>query len=329
MIDKKIMWKIITATAVALAVAILITAVGGIVTLVGALIPEKDKDTKDTTPPVIEAATDEAVIIYTGETVSYRSFVKVTDEGDGECQLSVDSSKVNQDTPGEYEVRYVATDAAGNKSQVFTLKVLVKSGEYSRAKLMILIEQVAKRELGYTKSEAVASGKTRTRIAKDIYQFVNDPTAGKHQANIYFSDISNTPAQKAQGGQKSRIGWETDWVEEAYRTLSMTRMEGDCYSYYAVSKAFFEYFEIENLGIQRSVSATESGTHYWNIVKVEGGWYYFDATRLGGTFADGTRNACLITESKLLGYRTSKGGTEFYKIDKWEGFPAISTTPIN
>ena len=116
-------------------------------------------------------------------------------------------------------------------------------------------------------------------------------------------------------------------------------MKGDCYSFYAVSKAFFEYFEIENAGIQRSADSSESGTHYWNIVKVEEGWYYFDATRLGGTFSDGGRNACLVTEAKLLGYKTSKGGTEFYKLNKTNAdffeaddnggvFPKIETTKI-
>ena len=289
------------------------------------MFPTETVDEKDTKAPVIKAAKDN-IVIYTGETVSYRSFVTVTDNVEGECQLSVDASGVKQDIPGEYVVKYVATDAAGNKSETFSLKVTVKDGAYSEAKLMALVEQIAKTKLGYTKKEAQSQNKTKTQIVRDIYKFVNDPTAGKNDANIYFNDISNTPAQKLQGGQKSRTGWETDWIEEAYRTLSMSRMQGDCYSYYAVSKAFFEYFGIENLGIQRAVSSTESGTHYWNIVKVENGWYYFDATRLGGTFADGSRNACLITEAKLLGYKTSKGGTEFYKIDKWEGFPKISTT---
>ena len=101
------------------------------------------------------------------------------------------------------------------------------------------------------------------------------------------------------------------------RTLSMSDMEGDCYSYYAVSKAFFEYYGIENCGMQRNSTKKElSGTHYWNIVKVEGGWYYFDATRLAGTFQNGSRNACLVTEADLNGYKTSDGNPYFYKMNK-------------
>ena len=326
MINKKLMWTIITVTMVTLAVCILVTAVGGIFMLIGG--GSSKVEATDTEAPVIKAAKDN-VIIYTGQTVSYRSFVTVIDDSDEECSLSVDSTGVKQNVPGEYVVKYVATDAAGNKSKTFSLKITVKDGAYSEDKLMKLVEQMALTELGYTKEQAKSQGKTKTQIVKDIYNYINDPTAGKNDANIYFNDVSNTPAQSAQGGQKSRTGWETDWIEEAYRTLSMSRMQGDCYTYYAVSKAFFEYFDIENVGIQRAVSSTESGTHYWNVVKVEGGWYYYDATRLAGSFADGSRRACLITESKLLGYTTSSGGTEFYKIDKWEGFPKISTDPVN
>ena len=326
MISKNTMWKIITVTMALMAAVVLVTAVGGAVMLVGELLPaevEQD-DGADTKAPTLTADSN-TVLVYTGSTLSYRKFVKISDNSDGEIKLEATKSDVNQNVPGEYSVTLVAVDASGNKSKPLTLKVIVKDKMYSEESLMTLIAQKAKSELGYTREEAKTSGKSKTQIVRDIYAYVNDPTAGKNDANIFFNDVSNTPAQKAQGGQKTRNGWETDWIEEAYRTLSMNRMEGDCYSYYAVSKAFFEYFGIENMGIQRAVSSTESGTHYWNIVKVEGGWYYFDATRLGGSFADGTKNACLITEAKLLGYKTSSGGTEFYKIDKWSGFPTIST----
>ncbi len=367
MISKKTMWTVITVTMTTLAVAILITAVGVAFSLVGNFISSNGFDTwldtpagtesaegeeitpsffdrialtfknmfipdaepEDTKAPVITADKD-TVIIYTGENVSLRSFVKVKDDSGEDCELKIDSN-VDQDKPNDektpyYTVKFTATDPSGNKSKTFTLKVIVKDGTYSLSKLMTLVEQRAADKLGYTKSSV--GSRTKVQIVKDIYNYVNDPTKGKNDANIYFSDISNTPAQKAQGGQKTRTGWQDDWVEEAYRTLSMTSMQGDCYSYYAVSKAFFKYFGIENEGIERSQRSTESGTHYWNIVKVEGGWYYYDATRLGGTFADGTRNGCLRTDAELRDYRTSKGGTDFYTLDKWQGFPTISTTPI-
>ena len=57
-------------------------------------------------------------------------------------------------------------------------------------------------------------------------------------------------------------------------------------------------------------------------------WYYYDATRLAGTFDDGTNNGCLITLSKLQSYRTSKGGSEFYKFDHTD-YPTAETKKVN
>ena len=323
MINKNTMWKIITVTMVALATAILVTAIGGGAMLIKEFIPVGDiadnDGGADKKAPTLTSDSD-TIIIYTGSTLSYRKFVKITDNGDGECKLEATKSTVNQNVPGEYSVTLVATDAAGNKSKALTLKVVVKDKMYSEESLMTLIAQKAKAELGYTKEEAKSSGKSKTQIVRDIYKYVNSPDKSAVNANIFFNDISNAPYQKNQGGNESRDRWELDWIEEAYLTLTMDRMRGDCYTYYAVSKAFFEYFGIENQGIQRSLNDGMSGTHYWSIVKVENGWYYYDATRLKYTFADGTRNSCLITEEKLKGYEKP----EFYAIDKWDDFPAIS-----
>ena len=104
MIDTKIMWKIITVTAVTLAVAILITAVGGVVMLVGSF---GDKE-----PPVITPVNGKMVTIKRGDTFSYRNQVKVTDNSDKECELEWTS--FDQNTAGTYTVKYRATDPSGN-----------------------------------------------------------------------------------------------------------------------------------------------------------------------------------------------------------------------
>lgn len=256
-------------------------------------------------------------VAYIGETVTYKSLVTVNGK---QPTLTVDNSKVNLDVAGSYPVVYTATDSTG-KSVQYTLTLLVKSKEYTKEALMTLIEAKAT-ALGMSKSMS------KTELVQKIYEFVNDPSASGSNANIYFSDVSNTPTQKTL-----RTTWQADWIEEAIRTLSMNRMSGDCYTYYSVSKAFFEYFGIENYGIQRSASSTEAGTHFWSIVNVgtvsSPRWYYYDATRLAGNFSDGTNNGCLMTEAKLNSYKTSKGGTEFYKFDKWENFPTVSTQTLS
>ena len=306
-------------TVIVLAVAILTAGVAiGITLSQGGFTQEEEPAAQDKKAPVITGPKDGKALAYLGEAIAYRSFVSVTDNSEN-YTLTVDDSGVNKTKEGTYQVRYTATDAAGNKAQ-YTLTLIIKRGEYSMNQLMKLVEQKAA-TLGITKSMP------KTEQVKQIYRFVNDPTSGKNDANIFFSDESNTPSQ-----QLSRENWELDWVEEACRTLSMSRMEGDCYTYYAVSRAFFEYFEIESIGIQRAKDSSEAGTHFWSLVNVGSesapAWYYYDATRLAGSFSDGTKNACLITEAKLVSYVTSQGGKEFYKMNKPADFPAVATAAI-
>lgn len=309
---------------VILAVALLVTGVAvGIALANGGFFADYDEDEpsgNDRKAPVIKGPEGDRAVVYLGEGIAYKSLISVSDDS-GDYTLSVDNSKVNQNVEGTYQVKYVAKDAAGNKTE-YTLTLIIKNGEYSKTKLMALVEAKAK-ELGITKEM------TKEQQVRKIYDFVNSPNKSVENANIVFTDESNTPSQ-----QMSRDNWEIDWIEEACRTLSMSRMGGDCYTYYAVSKAFFEYFEIENMGIQRSARSTEAGTHFWSIVNIgtkeNPKWYYYDATRLAGSFdAEKSKYGCLITEATLQSYTTSKGGREFYLFDKWDGFPAISTQKIS
>ena len=337
MINKKTMWKIITVTMVVLAVSILVTAVGGVVMLFG-----------DKKPPVIEAVNGDVVTINAGDNFSFRNQVNVTDNSGKECTLEW-TTNLKQDRAGTYKVKYTATDPAGN-IQTFTLTVKVKEVSVQDDELMALVETFAKNVLKYTREEARANGYSKEKIVRDIHKFVSGPYgSSKNDANIYFSDVSNTPAQQQQAKEnpKARIGWKTDWREEALRTLKMSRMEGDCYTYYSVSKAFFEYFVIDNVGIQRGVSSSLKGTHYWQIVNIgtdtDPKWYYYDSTRFAGTFTDGSPNACLVIEDTLLKYKASEANnyaTDYYVIDKKNSdffdaddnggkFPKIETTKLS
>ena len=109
-----------------------------------------------------------------------------------------------------------------------------------------------------------------------------------------------------------------------------------------MSKAFFEYFGIKSVGIRRDMSLdAEEGTHFWQIVDIGGGkWYFYDGTRLAGSFSDGSHNACLITQEKLSSYKTSKNEDYFYRISKVaqcldfssagiNSYPKVSNEPLN
>ena len=277
---------------------------------------------RDTEPPTISAREGTTVIGYLGESPTFKKYVLVSDDKDEEPKLAIDSKSVNTEKEGSYTVYYQAKDSAGNKSAVFSLTYVVKNNEYSRDALMKKIAKLAG-DLGISKDMS-----TVEKVRK-IYKFVNQEigwSGGIGESNIPGIDRDN---------------WKVDWIEEAIRTLELWEeddCEGDCYSYYSLSKAFFEYFEIKHIGIRRDKSldnqedsnGDRKGTHFWQIVDIGGGkWYFYDATQLAQGFNDGTKNACLITQEKLSSHRTSSGGDYFYKISKASDCLDFSSAGIN
>ena len=295
-------WSVIRITFIAFAAFLLVFCI----TLTVSLIFGKDSS-KDKEAPVISGS--KRVIGYVGESPTFKKMVSVTDNTDPAPHLEVNAKAVDINKEGEYKVYYQAVDEAGNKSGVYTVIYVVKSKEYHIDTLMEIIAKKAD-SLGITEDM------TDTEKVRKIYSYVNK------QETVYFTDESNVP-------NINRNNWETDWIEEAILTLESG--DGDCYSYYSLSKAFFEYFDIENVGIRRSENyqgAEDDGTHFWSVVKVEEGWYYYDATRLAGSFSDGTKNACLITEAKLKSYKGSHGEDYFYNMVKPAGFPMVATKEL-
>ena len=282
----KITFIVFAAALLAFAVSLVLALIGG-----GLFASAKDK-----TPPSISPRAGTTVVGYLGESPTFKKYVTVSDDKDDEPRLAINSSKVNINQEGSYTVLYQAMDASGNKSNVFSLTYVVKSKEYSEDKLMDMIA-VKVKEIGIT------DGMSKQKKVEKIFDYVH---------NLFrYADDSNIP-------NIDRSKWKSDWIEEAVRTINDET--GDCYSYYSLSKAFFEYYDIENIGIMRSPNSTLEGTHYWSIVNIgENGtdkWYYYDATRLAGSFGDGSNSACLITQETLNTHKTSKGATDFYLMTK-------------
>lgn len=251
------------------------------------------------------------VVGYVGVTPTFKKFILVSDDTDELPTVTVEHN-VNIDVAGSYRVKYTATDASGNTSEK-TLIYEVKKEEFSNAMLMEAVAEKAD-ELGITKEMS------KVEQVRAIYAYVNNA--------IDFTNESNVP-------DIDRAKWQSDWLEEAVRGFET--LAGDCYTYYSMSKAFFEYFGIENYGIKRAENyegAEEDGTHFWSAVNIGEGedrWYYYDSTRLNGYF-NGDRsdkNACLITESKLKSHKTSDGESYFYRMTKGGDFPTISTEELD
>ena len=302
---KKLVWRVIMATFALMAVLL----VAFCVTLAIDVFSDGVFGTDNEAPKIV-GPTGNRVIGYVGDSPVYKKMITVTDNMDEHPEIKVDNSKVNTQKTGTYKVYYTVTDESGNEAK-YTLTYVVKKAEYSETQLMTLIADKAK-DLGIKKSMS------KTEKVRAIYEYVND------EETIKFNKKSNIP-------NIDRENWETDWIEEAVRTLESGK--GDCYSYYSLSKAFFEYFDIDNEGIKRSENYEDydedHGTHFWSAVKVEEGWYYYDSTRLAGKFSDKTNNACLITEKKLNSYVGSKGETYFYTMTKSEDFPTMSKKELD
>ncbi len=252
----------------------------------------------DREPPVMKGVSDISVCI--GEGISYRGGVTLSDNCHGEVRLEVNSSAVDPTAEGAYPVIYTATDAVGN----------------------VAVEQITV----YIYREAVSLDMLNAMLDSVIADHI--PTAGSLEQQVravydyvYYS-ISYDPYSD-----------KSDWVRAAYEGLRTGK--GDCYTYFALSKALFERLEIENLDLKRTEGIVDE-RHYWSMVNIgteaEPRWYHFDATRLSGIQHSG----CLLTDLQVQAYtkqRTDEmgNGNYFYAYNV-SGYPAsderiITPTP--
>lgn len=220
----------------------------------------------DTTPPVITGVKD--ITVYEGSTILYRDGVQVSDDGDAEPTLTIDTSRVDAATPGTYEVIYTATDISGNTaSQSASVTVLDWLGGFTD--LDTIYESVDARL-----ANLITDGMTVREQVEAIYTWARSSLgySGAFAANDRF--------------------------QAAYRML--TDYSGDCYGYYAVTKLMFDRLGIPNIDVQKVRNSPDDSDHYWSLVSIDGGqsYYHFDATP---RYGDGD-DFCLVTDAFLDAY---------------------------
>lgn len=227
----------------------------------------------DTQPPVIAGVQD--IETYQNDAVSYRTGVTVTDDQDANPSLEVDSSQVDLSQPGEYQVTYTASDAAGNVStQTATVTVREKKDGYVD---MDTIWAAVDDKL----DDLLSDGMTTREQVEAIYYW----------ANGYLGYVSHSD--------------KSDWRQAGYRML--VDGAGDCFSYYAVCKLMFDRLGIPNIDVQKVKNYEGDSNHYWSLVSVDGGetYYHFDATPRVG---DGDY-FCLVTDEFLDNYSNANNGS--------------------
>ena len=234
----------------------------------------------DTVPPVFSGVKD--IYASVGDTVSYRSGVSAVDETDGKLKFTVDTSAVNTSVPGTYVITYSATDSSGNTA---TAKAKVVIRAISMEKLNAQADRVLKSIISNSMSDRAK--------AEAIFNWCSH--------NITYSAAANT--------------FMGDYIPAAY--AGFTTYRGNCYTYYAVSRALLDRVGIENMEIKRN---STTNPHYWNLVKMDGAWYHFDTCpHPAGHYI----RVFLLTDAEVTAYSKNEV-KDYYNFDT----SAYPPTPV-
>ncbi|MCD8029010.1 MAG: DUF5011 domain-containing protein, partial [Erysipelotrichaceae bacterium] len=224
----------------------------------------------DTEAPVFSDMQD--IEITEGGTVSYKKDVTVTDNHDEDVEINVDTSNVDLNTAGTYEVTYTATDSAGNTATQ-TRNIIV----YAKNEDGITVEEVY--ELAQEVIDSIITDDmTGYEKLSAIYYWVRN--------NLTYVSSTDKPA----------------YYISTYQGLT-TKM-GDCYVYYATSRALLTCAGIDNLEICKSDTSVVG--HYWNLVNIGDGWYHFDTVRrknFSGLYLD---------DATLMAYSQAHNNSHIY-----------------
>lgn len=224
---------------------------------------------------------------FIGDPISYKGEITVTDNCIGEVKLDVDNSEVDTETPGTYDITYVATDLSGNeakKSTTITMKE--KPDNY-------VDPETVYEEADKVLAEIVTDDMTLKEKAKAIYTWT--------RTNIGYVNTSD----------------KESWTNGAYQ--GFTDKSGDCFVYFATAKALLTRVDIPNIDVVKS--DTSHSSHYWSLVDVGDGWYHFDATprQGGGDFF-------LLTDDEILEYSKAHNNSHIFDQSLYPATPTEDST---
>ncbi|MBQ6569322.1 MAG: DUF5011 domain-containing protein [Clostridia bacterium] len=239
---------------------------------------------KDRTPPKIEVSD---FSVYIGASVSYKANVTVTDDFDENPKLEIDNSSVDITKAGVYDVIYKATDSSGNSSTAIA-KFTVRAEPTREEQVAIYADEVL--------DSIIDDSMSDIKKVEAIYKWT--------KRNIGYTGTSN----------------KDSWTKGAYDGFK--KRSGDCFTYYAVTRALLTQAGIENKEVRKVRSSERASNHWWNLVYVNGGWYHVDST----PFKKGNNRLCLLTDKELAAYdQTSYRGE--HKFDESK-LPERSTESI-
>ncbi|MCL2299218.1 MAG: hypothetical protein FWC27_03615 [Firmicutes bacterium] len=242
---------------------------------------ETETEPPDTEPPEILGVRDLAVSRYGAP--AYRQGVSVTDN-EGEAALEVDSAGVNTDAPGEYVVVYIARDSAGNEA---------------RAEAKVTVAAVSEEEVA--------------KLADPILESLLLPGASDTENALAIHTWVKEHITYVNAGEKKSV------IEGAYNGLMLR--QGDCYTYYALSKYLLERAGIESIDMRRVPEAKTR--HYWLAVDLGEGWHHFDACPVLRIYKQTRpREGFMMTEAEVQAFVEAYNNPDYYRYDPAECLPA-------
>ena len=232
-------------------------------------------EVKDTTPPTIEGVKD--IYVCLGDTISYRKNLVLSDNGNGEVTIIIDNKAVDVSKIGEYPVEYKAVDMAGNSATanitVFVTEKPVINEDYMAPYIQSVVDSVVKEDM------------TDMDKAYALYRWCK-----KNINYLYGSTDRSSVWQGAYDGIIGRLG--------------------DCYVYCCTYQVLLTYAGIENMVVTRT---HETSNHWWNLVKIDEGWYHCDASPR----TRGDNYKCFMqTDEQIAAYAANNTRPYYYDFDK-------------
>lgn len=243
----------------------------------------------DNAPPIISGVSD--ITVYVGDGIAYQNGVTAYDEKDGEVKVTVIANEVDLNTAGSYRVLYRAVDSAGNIAEVAaTVTVLEKQLSEMLSELYAIVDSVIEAQSLRTVE--------RTEACRRLYDYI--------KSVMSYSGDSD----------------KSDWTAEAYRGL--TDGKGDCFTYYAVGRAFLERLGYECITVERSANVLPT-THFWLLINLGStdapAWYHWDCCP---HYKSNPLNSCLLTDSELLAYNQQVPNYYTFDTDRYPRTPSQS-----
>ena len=215
---------------------------------------------EDKEGPVFSGLSD--LKVTKGSTPDYKKSVTAKDDKDGDVDFTVDSSSVNLDKAGTYNVTYTATDKSGNAT--------------TQNRKVVVSEKTT------TSSTSSSSTSNSSSSSSDVYakadEFIAKATSGVSGTSNKIIAIKNYLRNNIKYSHRYNAS-NTGSVNNA-AMKAFTAYEGDCYIHAAAAQVMFT-----RIGVQSIIVNALDYTHYWNMVYINGGWKHVDPTP-GWAYAD-------------------------------------------